>query len=76
MVPSLKKLFLWWLRANVREKVNVHGGSIALGHHIGASGARILATLLHAMEQREVKLGLATLCIGGGQGVVTIVERL
>ena len=59
----------------VREKVNVHGGAIALGHPIGASGARILVTLLHAMEQRQVKLGLATLCIGGGQGVATIVER-
>ena len=60
----------------VREKVNVHGGAIALGHPIGASGARILVTLLHAMQQREAKLGLATLCIGGGQGVATIVERL
>lgn len=60
----------------VREKVNVHGGAIALGHPIGASGARILVTLLHALELRQQKLGLATLCIGGGQGVTTIVERL
>ncbi|QJW46421.1 acetyl-CoA C-acetyltransferase [bacterium BFN5] len=60
----------------VREKVNVHGGAIALGHPIGASGARILVTLLHAMELRQAKLGLATLCIGGGQGVATIIERL
>jgi acetyl-CoA C-acetyltransferase len=60
----------------VREKVNVHGGAIALGHPIGASGARIFVTLLHAMELRQAKLGLATLCIGGGQGVATIVERL
>lgn len=60
----------------VREKVNVNGGAIALGHPIGASGARILVTLLHAMEQRGVNLGLATLCIGGGQGVATIVERV
>lgn len=58
------------------EKVNVNGGAIALGHPIGASGARILVTLLHAMEQRKAKLGLATLCIGGGQGVATIVERV
>lgn len=60
----------------VREKVNVHGGAIALGHPIGASGARILVTLLHAMELRQAKLGLATLCIGGGQGVATIIERI
>ncbi|EAX47957.1 acetyl-CoA acetyltransferases [Thermosinus carboxydivorans Nor1] len=60
----------------VKEKVNVHGGAIALGHPIGASGARILVTLLHAMELRNVKTGLATLCIGGGQGVATIVERM
>jgi acetyl-CoA C-acetyltransferase len=60
----------------VHEKVNVHGGAIALGHPIGASGARIFVTLLHAMELRQAKIGLATLCIGGGQGVATIVERL
>jgi acetyl-CoA C-acetyltransferase len=59
-----------------RNKVNVNGGAIALGHPIGASGARILVTLLHAMEARQAKLGLATLCIGGGQGVATIVERM
>lgn len=59
----------------VKEKVNVHGGAIALGHPIGASGARILVTLLHALELHGAKRGLATLCIGGGQGVATIVER-
>lgn len=59
-----------------KERVNVHGGAIALGHPIGASGARILVTLLHSMKQRNAKLGLATLCIGGGQGVATIVERM
>ncbi len=58
-----------------KDKVNVHGGAIALGHPIGASGARILVTLLHAMERYGVRRGLATLCIGGGQGVATIVER-
>jgi len=58
------------------EKVNIHGGAIALGHPIGASGARILVTLLHALEQQNKKIGLATLCIGGGQGCATIVERL
>ncbi len=59
-----------------QEKVNVHGGAIALGHPIGASGARILVTLLHALELYGKKRGLATLCIGGGQGVATIVEKL
>lgn len=57
-------------------KVNVNGGAIALGHPIGASGTRILVTLLHALEQRDAKLGLATLCIGGGQGYAAVVERL
>ena len=60
----------------VKEKVNVNGGAIALGHPVGASGARILVTLLHAMKQRDAKVGLATLCIGGGQGVATIVEKM
>lgn len=58
------------------EKVNVNGGAIALGHPIGASGARILVTLLHAMHARDKQLGLATLCIGGGQGIAMIVERI
>lgn len=56
------------------EKVNVNGGAIALGHPIGASGARILVTLIHEMKKRESKYGLATLCIGGGQGISMIVE--
>ncbi|MTI67709.1 MAG: acetyl-CoA C-acetyltransferase [Firmicutes bacterium] len=55
--------------------VNVNGGAIALGHPIGASGARILTTLLYEMEKRDSKIGLATLCIGGGQGTAVIVER-
>jgi len=57
------------------SKVNVNGGAIALGHPVGASGCRILVTLLHEMEKRDVKKGLATLCIGGGMGCATIVER-
>lgn len=57
------------------EKLNVNGGAIALGHPIGASGARILVTLLHEMKKRDAKTGLATLCIGGGQGVATVVKR-
>ena len=58
------------------DKVNVNGGACALGHPIGASGARILVTLLHAMKQRGLKKGLATLCIGGGEGVSMCVEML
>ncbi|NMH74765.1 acetyl-CoA C-acetyltransferase [Bacillus sp. RO2] len=58
------------------EKLNVNGGAIALGHPIGASGTRILVTLIHEMKRREAKKGLATLCIGGGQGVATIVENI
>lgn len=57
------------------DKLNVNGGAIALGHPIGASGARILVTLLHEMKRTDAKTGLATLCIGGGQGVATIVKR-
>jgi acetyl-CoA C-acetyltransferase len=56
-------------------KVNVNGGAIALGHPIGASGARVLVTLLHEMQKRNVKKGLATLCIGGGMGIAMCVER-
>ncbi|MBN1037512.1 acetyl-CoA C-acetyltransferase [Clostridium botulinum] len=58
------------------EKVNVNGGAIALGHPVGASGGRILVTLLYEMEKRDAKKGLATLCIGGGMGTALIVERL
>jgi acetyl-CoA C-acetyltransferase len=57
------------------EKVNVNGGAIALGHPIGASGARVLVTLLHEMEKRDAKKGLATLCIGGGMGIAMCIER-
>ena len=57
------------------SKVNVNGGAVALGHPVGASGARILVTLLHEMQRRDAKRGLATLCIGGGMGTAMIVER-
>ncbi len=57
------------------DKVNVNGGAIAIGHPIGASGARILVTLLHEMERRDAKKGLATLCIGGGMGIAMCLER-
>ncbi|MBS4030323.1 MAG: acetyl-CoA C-acetyltransferase [Clostridiales bacterium] len=57
------------------DMVNVNGGAIAIGHPIGASGARVFVTLIHEMQKRDAKAGLATLCIGGGQGVATIVTR-
>tara|TARA_R110002094_G_scaffold141894_8_gene132359 strand:- start:5181 stop:6146 length:966 start_codon:yes stop_codon:yes gene_type:complete len=57
------------------DKVNVNGGAIALGHPIGASGARVLVTLLHEMQKRDAKKGLATLCIGGGMGIAMCIER-
>jgi len=56
--------------------VNVNGGAIALGHPIGASGARILTTLIYEMKRRDSKIGLATLCIGGGQGTALIIENI
>jgi acetyl-CoA C-acetyltransferase len=58
-----------------KNRVNVHGGAIALGHPIGASGARVLVTLLYAMQDRDARLGVASLCIGGGQGIAMVVER-
>jgi acetyl-CoA C-acetyltransferase len=57
------------------EKLNVNGGAIALGHPIGASGTRILVTLIHEMKRRNAKKGLATLCIGGGMGIAMCVEN-
>jgi acetyl-CoA acetyltransferase family protein len=58
------------------EKVNVNGGAIALGHPLGASGARILTTLVHELKRRGGRYGLATMCIGVGQGIATLVERI
>ena len=58
------------------QKVNVNGGAVALGHPIGASGARILTTLLYALKERNLKRGIATLCLGGGNGVALAVERV
>ena len=57
------------------ERVNVNGGAIALGHPIGASGARILVSLLHELQRRQLRRGVATLCIGGGMGIALCVER-
>jgi acetyl-CoA acetyltransferase len=58
------------------EKVNVRGGAIAIGHPLGASGARISTTLIHNMIDRNATLGLATMCIGVGQGIATVFERV
>ena len=63
------------LGIDVDKQLNPNGGAIALGHPVGASGCRILVTLLHEMEAKDAKKGLATLCIGGGMGCATIVER-
>jgi acetyl-CoA C-acetyltransferase len=66
---------LGWDKAPFKDKINVNGGAIALGHPIGASGCRILVSLLHEMKRRDAKKGLAALCIGGGMGVALTVER-
>ncbi len=58
------------------EKVNLHGGAIALGHPLGASGARILTTLINTLERRDAQTGMATMCIGTGQGITTVIERV
>jgi acetyl-CoA C-acetyltransferase len=58
------------------EKVNVNGGAIAMGHPLGATGAMILGTLVDELERRDLRYGLATLCVGGGMGIATIIERV
>ena len=58
------------------EKINVNGGSIALGHPLGATGAMLIGTLLDDLERRQLRYGLATLCVGGGMGIATIIERV
>jgi acetyl-CoA acyltransferase len=58
------------------EKVNVNGGAVALGHPLGATGAKLTATLLHEMARRKVRYGMVTMCIGGGQGAAGIFERM
>jgi acetyl-CoA C-acetyltransferase len=58
------------------EKVNVNGGAIAMGHPLGATGAMILGTLIDELERRDLRYGLATLCVGGGMGIATVVERV
>jgi acetyl-CoA C-acetyltransferase len=58
------------------EKINVNGGAIALGHPLGSTGTRLIVTLLYEMARRQSRYGLATLCVGGGQGMATIIERV
>jgi acetyl-CoA C-acetyltransferase len=58
------------------EKVNVNGGAIAMGHPLGATGAMILGTLIDELERQDARYGLATLCVGGGMGIATVIERL
>jgi acetyl-CoA acetyltransferase len=58
------------------DRVNVNGGAIAIGHPLGASGARILTTLIHELSRRQGRYGLATMCIGVGQGISTVIERV
>jgi acetyl-CoA acyltransferase len=60
---------------HLMDRINVNGGAIALGHPLGCSGARITTALLNTMEQKDVNVGLATMCIGLGQGISTILER-
>ncbi|HNC70248.1 MAG TPA: acetyl-CoA C-acyltransferase, partial [Pseudomonadales bacterium] len=72
-LPVLKDLKLL---DDLETRVNLHGGAIALGHPFGCSGARIMATLINVMEQRDMTLGLATMCIGLGQGIATVIERV
>jgi acetyl-CoA acyltransferase len=71
-LPVLKDL---GLLDQVEQKVNLNGGAIALGHPLGCSGARITGTLLHLMKARGARTGVATMCIGMGQGVATVLER-
>jgi acetyl-CoA C-acetyltransferase len=66
----------WGLGGDDRDRVNVNGSGISLGHPVGATGARILATLAHEMRRRESRYGLETMCIGGGQGLAAVFERV
>jgi acetyl-CoA C-acetyltransferase len=70
VIPSADQLGIPW------EKLNVNGGAIALGHPFGMTGARIMTTLLNGLEDRDGRYGLETMCVGGGQGMAMIVERL
>jgi acetyl-CoA acyltransferase len=73
ILPCIKDL---GLMDKIDEKINLNGGAIALGHPLGCSGTRISTTLLNLMERRDVQFGLATMCIGLGQGIATVIERV
>ncbi|ENU3044765.1 acetyl-CoA C-acyltransferase, partial [Shigella flexneri] len=73
ILPCIKDL---GLMEQIDEKINLNGGAIALGHPLGCSGARISTTLLNLMERKDVQFGLATMCIGLGQGIATVFERV
>jgi acetyl-CoA C-acetyltransferase len=66
----------WHLGDTVLERLNVHGSGISLGHPVGATGCRILTTMLREMERRDATFGLETMCVGGGQGVAAVFERV
>jgi acetyl-CoA C-acetyltransferase len=70
VIPSMRRLSI------PHEKLNIHGGAIALGHPFGMTGARIMCTLLNGLETTDRTLGLESMCVGGGQGMAMIVERL
>ena len=72
-LPVLRDLKL---EDSMEERVNLNGGAIALGHPLGCSGARITTTLLHEMNEKDAQLGVATMCVGLGQGVATVYERI
>jgi acetyl-CoA C-acetyltransferase len=65
----------WGFTERDFDRTNVNGSGISLGHPVGATGARIMATMLHEMERRRVQFGLETMCIGGGQGIAVVIER-
>ncbi|HIF0657983.1 TPA: acetyl-CoA C-acyltransferase, partial [Escherichia coli] len=73
ILPCIKDL---GLMEQIDKKINLNGGAIALGHPLGCSGARISTTLLNLMERKDVQFGLATMCIGLGQGIATVFERV
>lgn len=73
ILPCIKDL---GLMEQIDEKINLNGGAIALGHPLGCSGARISTTLINLMERKDAQFGLATMCIGLGQGIATVFERV
>ena len=75
MLANVKTVALCNVLELDAERINVNGGAVALGHPIGASGARVLTTLLYEMQRREAKRGIASLCLGGGNAVALAVER-